>query len=74
MRRPWVPIYVKIKGKRVCKIPLTRGFFALIDAKYLSTVMLYAWSAWTLKRTTRTMLLRIPERRMAVGVTCDCTS
>lgn len=46
MRKPWTPIYEEFGGKRVCKIPLTLGFFALIDAKYLSEVQRYSWYVW----------------------------
>lgn len=45
MRRLWLPTFELQKGRRVCKIPLTRGLFAVIDAKYLSAVQLYSWYA-----------------------------
>lgn len=45
MRRPWTPIYEECAGTQVCRIPLSQGLFALIDAKYLGVVLGYAWFA-----------------------------
>jgi hypothetical protein len=45
LRRPWTPVLCKLQGKRVCKIPLSQGLFALIDAKHLTKVECYSWCA-----------------------------
>lgn len=46
MRKPWSSTFVKIAGKRVCKIPLSQGLFALIDVEFLAVVQQYSWSAY----------------------------
>lgn len=43
MRRPWLPKFEILGGKRVCKIPLSQGMFAMIDAKWLSEAQTYSW-------------------------------
>lgn len=43
MRRPWTPIFEELEGEQICRIPLSRGLFAIIDAKYIVEVIRYAW-------------------------------
>lgn len=52
MRRPWNPVFIKLAGKRVCQIPLSRGLFALVDVRFLSAVLPYAWCAVPAHNTT----------------------
>lgn len=52
MKRPWTATRVELEGKRVCKIPLSQGKFALIDEKYLVEAQCYGWREKPNHRTT----------------------
>lgn len=52
MKRPWFPECVELEGQLACRIPLTRGLFALTDQKYLAPVLLHSWYAKLNLRTT----------------------
>lgn len=43
MRRPWTPVFEKLEGATVCRVTLSQGMFALVDAKYIDAVMRCAW-------------------------------
>lgn len=51
MKRPWLPTYEVVEGVLVCKMPLSKGLFALIDECYLAEVQRYTWCAEAAKLT-----------------------
>lgn len=52
MKTPWKPIFEELEGEKICRIPLSRGLFAVIDTRYLPIVEPYAWSAWRQRCST----------------------
>jgi hypothetical protein len=51
MSRQRSPLLVEFEGAQVCRIPLTQGQFALVDAQMISLVSSFTWCAYRRRDT-----------------------